>query len=92
MGNKPSSLKASSAANEYSDQNYPELSPIDAQQLLVKRVLNPSKHLCSKSHHSLTEEASLHTAPSLFSLLSIPSHFEGVNSNVDKNEVRKCTK
>ena len=92
MGDKPSNLEASSAANECDDENHPELSPTDAQRLLVKRALNSSKQFCSESHHSLTEEASLHTAPSLFSLLSIPSHFEGVNSNVDKNEVRKCKK
>ena len=60
-------------------------SPMDAQRLLLDRALNRGKWLHSES--SAADEMSLHTVPSMFSLVSIPSHFEGLNINTDNNEV-----
>ena len=60
-------------------------SPIDAQHLLVDRATSHSRQLHSES--SAADEMSLHTVPSMFSLVSIPSHFEGLNINTDNNEV-----
>ncbi|XP_065902754.1 ATP-binding cassette sub-family C member 4-like isoform X2 [Dysidea avara] len=59
-------------------------SPIDAQHLLVDRATSHSRQLHSES--SAADEMSLHTVPSMFSLVSIPSHFEGLNINTDNNE------
>ena len=56
-------------------------SPTDAQRLLVDRTLVRGKQL-----HS-TDEVSLCTAPSMFSLVSMPSYYEGLNENTKYNEV-----
>ena len=60
-------------------------SPTDAQRLLVDRTLVRGKQLHSEG--SVTDEVSLCTAPSMFSLVSMPSYCEGLNENTKYNEV-----
>jgi len=67
---------------EYEVATKEPTSPIDAQQLLVDRPLN--------SKTSITDEVSLYTIPSMFSLVSIPSHFEGLNIGTNCNKVSIC--
>jgi len=90
-----SNLEASTAANEHGDEveeNHVELSPkspiySEQLQLVVNSgELNYGTQLHSKSHHLSTEELSLCTVPSLLSQLSISSHLESVDLNVDKND------
>ena len=57
-------------------------SPIDAQRLLVDRALNHGRQLYSESQ-PVTDKVSLQTVPSMYSLVSMPSHLN-IGTNYDE--------
>ena len=60
-------------------------SPIDAQRLLVDRALNHGRQLYSESQ-PVIDKVSLQTVPSMYSLVSMPSH---LNIGTNYNEVSR---